>query len=223
MRSTWCSRKVPSGFGTAVIILSIVAAGCGGQSTGTVTGTVTYLDKGIGGKGAEKISFSTLGALTNDLYEVTLLNSGANGVRDIAGNYLSGSISEDFAVAIPSLAKNLYVGAAYFLGFMGDNDVALALLRHAKLGFNDYAFLNLHGRLAYFQGEPVRYSVEPLTAMFVLAQEVQDCGRERKPFDPLGSPLGADFLARHAPDLLRVGLEKCQIQLAAETVDQKIF
>ena len=37
--------------------------------------SVTYLDKGIGGPGAEQISFSSLAGttLTNDLYEITLL------------------------------------------------------------------------------------------------------------------------------------------------------
>ena len=69
---------------------------------------VTFLDKGIGGKGAEQITFSTEGTLTNDLYQVTLLNSGTNGVRDIAGNYLANSITQQFAVAIPNLAQNLY-------------------------------------------------------------------------------------------------------------------
>ncbi len=50
-----------------------------------------YLDKGIGGPGAEQITFSTQAGttLTNNLYELTLLNTGADAVRDIAGNVLA--------------------------------------------------------------------------------------------------------------------------------------
>ncbi len=66
--------------------------------------SVTYLDAGIGGKGAEEISFTTEGALTNDLYSVTLLNTGAEAVRDIAGNVLASPVTEDFAISIPSLS-----------------------------------------------------------------------------------------------------------------------
>jgi hypothetical protein len=76
---------------------------------------VTYVDKGIGGSGAEEISFSSSGTLTNDLYEVTLLNTGADAVRDIAGNTLANPVSSQFAIDIPSLAKNLYVGGPSFV------------------------------------------------------------------------------------------------------------
>jgi hypothetical protein len=77
--------------------------------------SVTYLDQGTGGKGAEQISFSTEGTLTNDLYSVTLLNTGAEAVRDIAGNVLANPITEYFAVAVPSLSTELYVGAASYV------------------------------------------------------------------------------------------------------------
>ena len=73
--------------------------------------SVTYLDKGIGGPGAEQITFSSQAgtALTNNLYEITLLNTGAGAVRDIAGNVLANPVSQIFAVNVPSLAKNLFV------------------------------------------------------------------------------------------------------------------
>ena len=71
--------------------------------------------QGTGGKGAEQITFSTEGTLTNDLYEVTLLNTGTDGVRDIAGNSLASTVSQEFAVAIPSLAHNLFVGSAAYV------------------------------------------------------------------------------------------------------------
>ncbi len=73
----------------------------------------TYLNKGTGGSGAEQITFSTLPgtALTNDLYSVTLENTGAGAIRDIAGNVLASPVTETFAVAVPSLAQNLFVEA----------------------------------------------------------------------------------------------------------------
>ncbi len=76
---------------------------------------VTYLDQGSGGKGRELISFSSEGTLTNDLYQVTLLNTGTDAVRDIAGNTLASPASDQFAVAIPSLAKTLFVGASTYV------------------------------------------------------------------------------------------------------------
>ncbi len=50
--------------------------------------TFTLVDKGTGGPGREIINFSTEGPLTNNLYQVTLLNAPAvpTRVRDIAGN-----------------------------------------------------------------------------------------------------------------------------------------
>ncbi len=76
---------------------------------------VTLLDKGIGGKGAEEITFQSQGTITNNLYQVTLLNTGADGVRDIAGNLLATSPSQQFAVDVPSLSQNLFVGAASYV------------------------------------------------------------------------------------------------------------
>jgi hypothetical protein len=76
---------------------------------------VTYLDKGTGGTGREQITFSSSGALTNNVYQVTLLNSGAAAVRDIAGNTLASPVSRNFAVAIPSLAANLFVGGSSYV------------------------------------------------------------------------------------------------------------
>ena len=69
--------------------------------------TVTYLDAGTGGPGAEQITFSSLAGttLTNNLYQLTLLNTGADAVRDIAGNLLANPVTQTFAVAVPSLAK----------------------------------------------------------------------------------------------------------------------
>jgi hypothetical protein len=77
--------------------------------------TVTLLDKGTGGKGREEISFATEGTLTNNLYQVTLLNSGADAVRDIAGNTLAAPVSEQFVLAVPSLQRNLFVGGPAFV------------------------------------------------------------------------------------------------------------
>ena len=39
------------------------------------------------------------------------LNTGADGIRDIAGNLLASNVAQTFAVAVPSLAKNLFVEA----------------------------------------------------------------------------------------------------------------
>ncbi len=73
--------------------------------------TVTYLDAGTGGPGSEQISFSTLAStpLTNNLYAVSLLNTGPDAVRDIAGNLLANPVTQTFALAVPSLAQNLFV------------------------------------------------------------------------------------------------------------------
>ena len=77
--------------------------------------SVTYLDKGTGGKGREEISFTTEGTLTNDLYSVTLLNTGPDAVRDIAGNVLASPVTEDFAIYVPSLSTTLFVGGASYV------------------------------------------------------------------------------------------------------------
>ncbi len=70
---------------------------------------VTLLDKGTGGTGAEQISFTTEGTLANNLYQVTLLSTGPDAVRDIAGNVVTSSASEQIVVDVPSLQKNLFV------------------------------------------------------------------------------------------------------------------
>jgi hypothetical protein len=71
---------------------------------------VTYLDIGTGGKGAELITFSSEGTLTNNLYQATLLNTGPDSVRDIAGNTLASPVSVKFVIEVPALQKNLFVG-----------------------------------------------------------------------------------------------------------------
>jgi large repetitive protein len=75
----------------------------------------TLLDKVSGGQGRESISFTSSGTLTNNLYQVTLLNTGSNSVRDIAGNVPSTAVSQEFAVAVPSLAANHFVGGPSFV------------------------------------------------------------------------------------------------------------
>ena len=44
-----------------------------------------------------------------------LLNTGTDAVRDIAGNVLASSVSQQFAVAVPSLSTELFVGAASYV------------------------------------------------------------------------------------------------------------
>jgi hypothetical protein len=68
----------------------------------------------------------------------------------------------------------LYVAAGLFLSFMGDDDTALAIMRHAKPKFKDARFLNLFVRLAYFQGEPVAYSLPALEEMRTTARSHLD-------------------------------------------------
>ena len=73
--------------------------------------SVTYLDQGIGGPGAEQITFSSLAGttLTNNLYQLTLLNTGSDAIRDIAGNVIANPVIQTFAVGVPGLAQNLFV------------------------------------------------------------------------------------------------------------------
>ena len=52
---------------------------------------------------------------------MTLLNTGADAVRDIAGNDLASPVTEDFAISIPSLSQNLFVGGASYV----TNDTAV--------------------------------------------------------------------------------------------------
>ena len=56
-----------------------------------------------------------------------------------------------------------------------------------------------------------------------LLEEVRHHALERKPFDALRAPFGADLIARHAPHLLGVRLEKRQVELFAEAVDDEIL
>ena len=56
-----------------------------------------------------------------------------------------------------------------------------------------------------------------------LPQGVHQSRPDRKALNALGSPLGTDPVARHAPDLLRVGLEKCAVQFPAETVHKELL
>ncbi len=75
----------------------------------------TLLDKGTGGAGAEQITFTTQGTLTNNLYQITLVNTPANGIRDIAGNVITNPVSVQFLVDVPSLAQNLFVGGSNYV------------------------------------------------------------------------------------------------------------
>ena len=72
----------------------------------------TLLDTLTGGAGREMITFSSQGTLTNNLYEATLLSTGPDPVRDIAGNVATPAASVQFVVAVPNLAENLFVGPA---------------------------------------------------------------------------------------------------------------
>ena len=56
-----------------------------------------------------------------------------------------------------------------------------------------------------------------------LFQNVSDGFVDREALDPLCSPLRADFFTVDSPDLFRVGLEKREIKLAAEAVDEKLL
>jgi large repetitive protein len=72
--------------------------------------SITMTPLMTGGAGEEMISFSTQATtLTNNIYEVTLLNTGTDAVRDIAGNVPASPVTETFAVDIPSLQQNLFV------------------------------------------------------------------------------------------------------------------
>ncbi|OJW22580.1 MAG: hypothetical protein BGO49_00940 [Planctomycetales bacterium 71-10] len=68
---------------------------------------------GGGGKGRERITFKPSTALTNGLYQLTILGTGDNGVRDIAGNLLGSDLNLVFAVYSPSTAHGTFVGAGY--------------------------------------------------------------------------------------------------------------
>ncbi|MDR3620298.1 MAG: S8 family serine peptidase, partial [Paludisphaera borealis] len=79
--------------------------------------TVTYLDAaangGGGGKGREIISFKAASTLTNGLYLLKITGTGANGVRDIAGNLLGSDLTTQFAVYNPAAVHGVFVGAGF--------------------------------------------------------------------------------------------------------------
>ena len=75
----------------------------------------TLLDTVSGGKGREEIQFSSEGTLTNNLYQLTLLSTGPDAVRDIAGNVATPAASQQFIVDVPALQQNLFVGGPSFV------------------------------------------------------------------------------------------------------------
>lgn len=79
--------------------------------------TVEFLDSaalgGGGGKGRERITFNPSAALVNGLYRLTILGTGDDGVRDIAGNLLGADLTSVFAVYSPATASGNFVGAGY--------------------------------------------------------------------------------------------------------------
>ena len=113
------SQNLNLSYFTTAQIQLLESAPDGSFTTGTTTIainpniTVDYLDKGIGGPGAESLSFSTESALPNGLYQLTLLGTGSTGIRDIAGNLMSGgNVVVTFAVFNPSNVSALFVGPA---------------------------------------------------------------------------------------------------------------
>jgi hypothetical protein len=108
------------------------------NSSGSFTGTgvtnipissnisVTYLDSaaagGNGGNGRERLSFTSQSPLANGLYQLTLIGTGGNGIRDIAGNSpTGGNVVITFAVFDPNNIHGVFVGA----GFTTDPTAAL--------------------------------------------------------------------------------------------------
>src|SRR5438045_501106 len=53
--------------------------------------------------------------------------------------------------------------------------------------------------------------------------EMRDRRNQRQPLDALRSPGGGDLVTWHSPHLLRVALEKSEVELAAEAIDEKVF
>ncbi len=99
-----------------------------GSFTGTGTTTIAisptiipdYLAQGsapgTGGLGPETLSFTTTTALTNGLYQLTLIGTGSNAIRDIAGNTpASGNIVATFAIFNPNNITGVFVGPANFI------------------------------------------------------------------------------------------------------------
>jgi hypothetical protein len=56
-----------------------------------------------------------------------------------------------------------------------------------------------------------------------LLEEVRHHALQRESLDALRAPFGADLVAGHAPDLFGIRLEKGQVKLLAEAVDDEIF
>src|SRR5262249_20737410 len=54
-------------------------------------------------------------------------------------------------------------------------------------------------------------------------QEMGNAFLNRKAFDALLAPFGADLRARNAPNLFRVRLKESPIQLPPETIDEEVF
>jgi hypothetical protein len=80
------------------------------------TNNVTFVDAKTGGAGREKITFKTGSVLANGLYQVTLLASGTDGIRDIAGNNpAGGNIVLTFAVFDENNVHGVFVGSANFV------------------------------------------------------------------------------------------------------------
>ena len=81
--------------------------------------TVNYLPRsapGAGGLGPETLSFTTSTALANGLYQLTLIGTGSNAIRDIAGNTpASGNVVVTFAVFNPSNVTGVFVGGSTFV------------------------------------------------------------------------------------------------------------
>ena len=68
------------------------------------------------GTGREKITFQTQNTLPNGLYQLTLVGSGGNAIRDIAGNTpAGGDIVIQFAVFNPNNITGVFVGPASFV------------------------------------------------------------------------------------------------------------
>ncbi len=65
------------------------------------------------GQGREQITFQTQNTLPNGLYQLTLVGSGGNAIRDIAGNTpAGGDIVVQFAVFNPNNITGVFVGPA---------------------------------------------------------------------------------------------------------------
>ena len=82
-------------------------------NTGSIV--TSYLDTGTGGTGRMKITFTTTGTQINDTYQIKLIGTGTNGIRDIAGNLVGSDLTTTFAVNDPTLSHLIYVGASSYV------------------------------------------------------------------------------------------------------------